>query len=265
MVEVARAFTVTEEPLRPGHSRRADLLARRPHRRPAARLRAPRRRRRRELHPDLASARRDPRQLPTASWSCATARSSPPTRPRAFDRDKLVGGHGRRRARAAPRPRRQPPSAARRARRSASAPGPSARATAPSSSPMRARSSALPASPATARPSCCSRSSTARSRRAPAIEVDRAGGARRRRPPDRRHLPALVDRREHRHPLARRRCASGLLDLGASARPSWPTAGASKISIRTPDIAQQHPLALRRQPAEGAVRPRARLGRARSC
>ena len=46
MVEVARAFTVTDDPLQSRHPRRADLLARRPHRRPASRLRPPRRRRR---------------------------------------------------------------------------------------------------------------------------------------------------------------------------------------------------------------------------
>ena len=62
MVEVARAFTVTRRARAPGHSRRADLLARRPHRRPIARLRAPRRRSGLELRSDLASARRSARR-----------------------------------------------------------------------------------------------------------------------------------------------------------------------------------------------------------
>ena len=81
-----------------------------------------------------------------------------------------------------------------------------------SSSPTKARSSASPAWPATARPSCCCEIFDGRAgARGRGVEVDRAGRAGRRRPPDRRHLPALVDRREHRHPLARRGCASGLL------------------------------------------------------
>ena len=47
MVEIARAFSVTDTPLLAGHPRRADLLARRACRRAAARLRPPLRRGRR--------------------------------------------------------------------------------------------------------------------------------------------------------------------------------------------------------------------------
>ena len=97
------------------------------------------------------------------------------------------------------------PQRAQRARRCACAPGPRGRATAPSSSRTRARSSASPGSPAMARRDLLlaifdARARGARRRR----RGDRAGGAGRRRPPVRRHLPAMVDRREHRHPLARR-------------------------------------------------------------
>ncbi len=70
----------------------------------------------------------------------------------------------------------------------------------------------------------------------------------------------MVDRREYRHPLARRP-ARGLADLAAARSTSSPNAGGDRISIRTPDVRQQHPVAVRRQPAEGAVRARARLRR----
>ena len=128
------------------------------------------------------------------------------------------------------------------------------------SSRMRARSSASPASPATARPICCSPIFAAASRPPPGAEVDRAGGARRRRPAVRRHFSAMVDRREHRRPLARQ-AARRPADFAA------PRGGARQSLARADQDPharhrQQHPVALRRQSAEGAVRPRARLGRA---
>ena len=90
----------------------------------------------------------------------------------------------------------------------------------------------------------------------------RAGRAGRRRPPGRRHLSAVVDRREHRHPLDRRAPPRPSHLAGARGRACRGLAEEDQHPhARHP---QQHPVALRRQPAEGAVRPRARLGRPRS-
>ena len=92
---------------------------------------------------------------------------------------------------------------------------------------------------------------------------DRAGGAGGRRPPVGRHLSAMVDRGKHRHPLAGA-AAQRAADLAAA------RGGACRIleaEDRHPHARheQQHFFAVGRQPAEGAVCPRARLGCRRSC
>ena len=71
-------------------------------------------------------------------------------------------------------------------------------------------------------------------RRIPTDRGDRAGRPHRRRPPDRRHLPALVDRREYRHPLDRG-AAQRSAHLVATARCARRQL-AGKINIRTPDV-----------------------------
>ena len=71
MVEIARAFTVTDSAGEAGHPRRADVEPGRGRGRPAARLRAPLRRGGRLHHPHLAPAEGGPEHAPTASWSCA--------------------------------------------------------------------------------------------------------------------------------------------------------------------------------------------------
>ena len=123
----------------------------------------------------------------------------------------------------------------------------------------RARSSASPASPAMARPIFCSPPLTPprrpRASETVAGPVALVAG----RPRVGRHLPALVDRREHRRPLA-----EASARRGRSSRPARGRAGRGLARAdRHPHAGrrQQHPVALRRQPAEGAVRPRARLRR----
>jgi ribose transport system ATP-binding protein len=91
------------------------------------------------------------------------------------------------------------------------APGRRRRPTGRSSPPGAARSSGSPASAATARPTCWSASSTPPAA-ATATPTSRARRADRRRPADRRHLPAVVDRQEHRHRLARRMLRGILID-----------------------------------------------------
>ena len=170
MVEVARAFTVTDNPLRSRHPRRADLVARRAHGRPVAGLRPPLRRRRQELHPDLASARRGARQ-------CRPHRRHARRQGRgAGMRRRPSTATGWSRPWAAPTRTRKPLAAeaaaqARRSGRCGSAPARRGRATATSCRRMKARSSALPGLPDMARPTCCWRSSTPRAARKPGIEV----------------------------------------------------------------------------------------------
>ena len=60
-----------------------------------------------------------------------------------------------------------------------------------------------------------------------------AGGAGRRRPPDRRHLSAVVDRREHRHPLACR-LAQGIPDIAGSSRTGLPNRGRRRSASARP-------------------------------
>ena len=203
MVEVARAFTVTDDAARPRHPRRADLLARR--RTPPA-----------SCSPSCAASsasgascilishllgevlQHADRIVVMRDGKVVAADAAARLRPR-----PAGGGDGRRgaRQRLAGRSRRR---AQQRRRRCGCARGPRGRRDGRGARrACRARSSALPGSPAMARPICCSRSSTrARSRAQRRHRGHRAGGAGRRRPPVGRHLPAMVDRREHRHPLA---------------------------------------------------------------
>ncbi len=208
MVEVARAFTVTDDPLRPRHPRRADLVARRAYRRPAAGLRAPRRRRRRELHPDLAPAGRDPRQCRPHRRDARRQGGRRATRPKP---STAIGWSRRwaapRRARRRPR---EPPPRERgetapvrvRARPARQADGTELVAHARRDHrPRRARR------PRPDRPAA-RRSSTPRPRAQRRHRSHRAGGAGRRRPPVRRHLPALVDRRRTSASARSPRCAA---------------------------------------------------------
>ena len=90
----------------------------------------------------------------------------------------------------------------------------------------RARSSASRASQAMARPIFCWRSSPPPRVHGASATSRRAGRACRRRPADRRHIPAMVDRREHRRPLAEE-----IARQARCSRRAWktrsPTAGAS--------------------------------------
>ena len=259
MVEIARAFTVTDEPLASSSS------TSRPPRStptppancsPSCAARSPAG----QLRPHLAPPRRGAARPATASSSCATARSSPPTASRNLSRAKLVAAMGgveseARRprsgagARRAADPRARPPRAAAR--------------TGANSSPTKARSSASPASPATARPSCCSPPSTPPRARGRARRVDRAGRARRRRPQSDGIFP-LWSIAENIGVRSLKRLRAGLL---ISRRPRAELAECLARADRHPHARrrQQHPVAVGRQPAEGAVRPRARLRRARSC
>ena len=143
-----------------GHPRRADLVARRACRGAASRLRAPLRRGRRRVHPDLASPRRDPLHRRPHRGDArrqggggAAGRGIHPRLAGRGDGQRRQGrggrgggGHleARRRRAAGARPRRR------------------RRPTGASSPPIAARSSASPASPARARPRCCCGSSTRR-------------------------------------------------------------------------------------------------------
>ena len=172
MVEVARAFTVTDEPLRlvildePTSSLDAHT---------AGQLLAFVRRSRRggrELHPDLASPRRDPRAFRPHRRHARRQGRRQRTPPAAFDRDQPGRSHGRRRGAARKR-------AASRRVRAAAAP---VRVRARPSIAARRRRTRRPrgrdhrpcrASPATARPSCCSRSSRRAHARRPASRSPR--------------------------------------------------------------------------------------------
>ena len=259
MVEVARAFTVTEDAARSGHPRRADLLARCAYRRPAAGLRPPLRRRRQELHPDLASAGRSAAECRPHRGDARRQGGRRRTRPRLSTATRWSRRWAARKR--IEKTRRE--IAAGRAggpARCGSARGRPGRATAPSLSRARARSSASPGLPATARPICCWRSSPPRRAPRAGIEVtapvalvagDRqADGI----------FPQWSISREYRHPLAGRACATALL---ISPQREAELADILAKAHRHPHARheQQHPVAVRRQPAEGAVRPRARLGR----
>ena len=80
MVEVARAFTVTDDPLQPCHPGRADLLPRRPHRQSASVLYPPRRQGASCIL--ISHLLGEVLKTCRASSSCATARSSPRDRRR---------------------------------------------------------------------------------------------------------------------------------------------------------------------------------------
>ena len=132
------------------------------------------------------------------------------------------------------------------------------RPTGRSSSPIAARSSASPGSPARARPRCCSGSSRA-ARRGTASEVAArspwspatgrpTASSRSGRSPATSPIGSLRALDPARPDRSRRRGAA------------WRETGAS-ASASAPPTWQQHPVAFGRQPAEGAVRPRARLER----
>ena len=68
--------------------------------------------------------------------------------------------------------------------------------------------------------------------RADGAEVAGAGGARRRRPAERRHLPALVDRREHRRSARSAASSPGRCSTRAASAPSPRTGGSASASAR---------------------------------
>ena len=117
----------------------------------------------------------------------------------------------------------------------------------------RARSSASPDWPVRARPRCCCGCSTGRGA-TPGQRHGRGGG---RRPTERWPLPAVVDHQEHLDRVAARddaRLAPG--------RPGGDPPGSHlEGPSHDPDArhGETHPVALGRQPAEGAVRARARF------
>ena len=209
----------------PGHPGRADLVARRPHGRPAAGLHAPR-----QLpagiscilishllgevldYSDRIVVMRDGKVVATDNAA-------------AFDRAEAGRGHGRLSSSArqlrAPRAARPRPNG-----HCVSGPGRSGSPMAPSSSRMKARSSDWPGLPDMARRGCFLEIFKAATASHAAHRGDRAGGAGRRRPPGRRHLSAVVDRREYRHPLDGQP-ARGLAAFASAGRQTLPSAGST--------------------------------------
>ena len=218
MVEIARAFTVTDRPARlvildePTSSLDAVVA------RPAARLRAP------VLPPRVArrsssrtsSARSCPR--PTAIVVMRDGLVVADDRAAAFTRDSLVSGdgpHPRDRDRAGRRPvvDRSEPAGPRQGR-------PAGRRDDRPRRPRRRDRRSRRAWPARARPRCCCGSSMGRA----ATRGQRHGRGRGRRPADRRHLPAVVDHEEHLDRLAPR-AAPSLARGRARPRPAWARPG----------------------------------------
>ena len=202
MVEIARAFTVTDTPARlvildePTSS----LDARRG--RPAPRLRAPVRGRRRRVHPDLAPPRRDPGGVRPDRGDARRPGRGVDGAAGEFTRDSLVAAMG---SVAEARPGAVGDSGAgARPPRPAAHPGQDGAAAGRSGA---GRPCGRGRGPRRARRPGPDRDAAGAVRRGAApegsgAEIDGSRRAGRRRPADRRHLPALVDRREHQHRLA---------------------------------------------------------------
>ena len=128
-----------------------------------------------------------------------------------------------------------------------------------SSPPIEARWSGSPGSPARARPRCSASSSMPRERKSRDATVEEPVA-----------LVAGDRQTDGIFPLwsiaknitvgSMKRMLRGVL-IDPSRETEMAETWRERINIRTPDHRQQHPLAFRRQPAEGALRPRARLGR----
>ncbi len=174
---------------------------------------------------------------------------------------RLVGGHGQRWSRITRRGRdqRRHASAARRrswcARQSALQTDGAGTA-----SPIAARSSASPGLAGHGQTDAAAADLRRRGRpRMHGVEVQGAGGA---------SSPATArPTASFRYGRSPRTSASARCRAAAAACWSTPRReaetgrdpGSNGSGIRTPDMRQQHPVAVRRQPAEGGVRPRARL------
>ena len=263
MVEIARAFSVTDTPVRlvildePTSS----LDARR--RRTASRLRPPLRRRAAARCILISHLLGEILSTVDRIVVMRDGRSSRNGRPPELHARFAGGGDGQA-SREARTPERAAAASKRQRRRAARARPAAGAATAASSSPIAARSSASPASPARARPRCCARLfDAARGARATPRSTDRVALVAGDRQTD-GIFPLWSIAKNISVGSLRDACSRGLLidrRREAEMAETW----RERIDIRTPDVRQQHPVALRRQPAEGAVRARARLEAPTSC